>query len=186
MKKREARQNMRNQFRNTLLFTDRLAAVFFFCGILAGCVWVHTGNGEALFLGTPSFFLKQTTGEALLSLMRSRILLLFGLWILGLSLLAVPGICLFFCWSGFSMAAVLAGFTAKWGAKALFLFLFSLFPHLFLYLPILFVLSSWAFGKRKKLHLSGFLILLIATVLGAVLEGLVNPLFCLLFSCYFV
>ena len=151
-------------------------AVFcFFAGIFLGTFsFLLSGEEEAVFVWTDaSGWAAGLSG--LSQLLWKRCLLAGFLWILGISLMAVPGMSLFLVWCGFSMAVVIAFLTKQKGVRGLPLFLSYVFPQIFCYLPAVLVFVRWGFQRIKRLHLAGFLVLLLLMALGALLEAWVSP-----------
>lgn len=170
---------MRNQLRFDRSFVDKLAVFFLFSGILTGTVWVNLKEPNPVF-SFPllvSVSAVQTGGEVFLSFLFKRLFLLGFLWMLGLSKLALPGIFLFFFWSGVSMSFVLAELTLQCGLSGLFLFLVTMLPQQFFYVPVFLVLSSWALKGNETFHLPGMTVLFFLTLMGAAAEAYGNPRF---------
>lgn len=168
---------MRNQLRVNQSFGDKLAVFFLFCGVLAGTVWVNLREPEPelsfrLLVSVAAF---QSGKKAFASLLLKRLFWLGFLWMLGLSKLALSGICLFFFCSGISLSLVLAELTMQYGVYALLFFLAMVLPQCFFYLPVLSVLTNWALKGTETLHLSGMLVLFFLTLAGAAAEAYGNP-----------
>lgn len=177
---------MKNQILLHKPSVSDFAAFCFFAGILLGTVWANLEGGEDNFQ-VMSFFFRYGSagGEVLAGLILKRWLLAGVLWLTGMSLLAVPGILIFLVWAGFSMAFLISGLTVQSGVAGLALFAASVIPQIFLYLPVIAVLSSWALNRCQKLHLAGFLVLLVLTAAGAAAEAYLNPALFFLISEFF-
>ncbi|MCI7262138.1 MAG: stage II sporulation protein M [Otoolea sp.] len=156
--------------------SPRNGAVFcFFLGIFLGTFsFLLTGGENTVFSWLePSGWSPGLSG--LSQLLWKRCLLAGFLWLLGISLMAVPGMALFLIWCGFSMAVVIASLTRQQGIRGLPLFLAYVFPQIICYLPAVLVFVRWGFQRIKRPHLAGFLVLLLLMVLGAMLEAWVSP-----------
>ena len=168
---------MRNQMLFRRLSISDFAVFCFFAGILFGTAWVNlegmegTSGIESLLL--PGY--RGTGAEALSALIMKRCLFISVLWLTGISLLAVPGILFFFAWAGFSMAFLISGLTVQSGVAGLLLFVASVIPQIFFYIPVIAIVSGWAMGSSQKLHLAGFLVLLGMTAAGAAAENYISP-----------
>ena len=108
--------------------------------------------------------------ELLAELLLKRSLGIGILWLLGMSLFAVPGFCLAAVYAGFSMAFLISSMTVQAGLMGVFLFLLSVFPQMIFYLPVLAGLYIWAMAPGNKIHGGGFAVLLILTAAGAASE----------------
>lgn len=160
-----------------------LVAFCFFTGIFLGTVWVNKMGaelkeqlgifGQAFLAGSvppPSL-------EQLAELLLKRGLETGILWLLGISLFAVPGFCLAAAYAGFSMAFLISSMTVQAGIRGILLFLLSVFPQAIFYLPVISVLYLWGMAPGSKIHGGGFAVLLILTVAGAASELWLNPWF---------
>lgn len=99
------------------------------------------------------------------------------LWLAGMTpvaWLAAWGACLVL---GLELAWLLAGFTGWGGLWGMPVFVASLFPQMLFYLPVFWLLLSWALAKERRIRTAGFLILLSALGIGASLEVWLNPFF---------
>lgn len=160
-----------------------LTAFCFFAGIVAGTVWVNRMGpelkeqlgvfGQAFLSGN----VPSPTGGQLIELLVKRGLGIGILWLLGMSLFAVPGFCLVSAYAGFSMAFLISSMTVQAGVMGIVLFLLSVFPQVIFYLPVLSVLYIWGMSSGNKIHGAGFCILLLLTAAGAASELWLNPLF---------
>lgn len=164
----------------TELLSQRLshasgAVCFFFLGIFLGTFAFLLTDGDGADSVLPDIPRLASGGEVLPQLLFSRCLLAGFLWLLGISMLALPGTLLFLVWCGCSMAVVVASLTKQQGVRGLPLFLACVFPQVICYLPVMLVFVRWGFQRVKRLHLGGFLVLLLLVSLGAVLEAWVSP-----------
>ena len=158
------------------------AALCFFAGILIGSLWLPLSGASCSELIQPELATvlpeKLSTlpgGPTLGNLLLKRLLFAGFLWLLGMSLVAAAGMSLFLFWCGCSMALFIAALTVQRGCIGLPLFVLLQFPQMLCYLPAVLVLVGWGFGKPKKLHLAGFLVLLFLMAVGAILEVWVCP-----------
>lgn len=160
-----------------------LTAFCFFVGILAGTVWVNRmGDGLKEQLGVfGQAFLSggapPPSMEQLAELILKRGLLMGILWLLGMSLFAIPGFCLAAVYAGFSLAFLISSMTVQAGVMGVFLFLLSVFPQMVFYLPVFAVLYIWGMAAGSKIHGGGFAVLLLLTAAGAASELWLNPWF---------
>ena len=160
-----------------------LTGFCFFAGIFAGTMWVNrmgAGLKEQLGVFGQAFLTGSTQPpslELLAELLLKRSLGIGILWLLGMSLFAVPGFCLAAVYAGFSMAFLISSMTVQAGLMGVFLFLLSVFPQMIFYLPVLAVLYIWAMAPGNKIHGGGFAVLLILTAAGAASELWLNPWF---------
>ena len=152
-----------------------VAVCFFFAGIFLGTFGFLLTYGDGADRVWPGMAELASGGAALPQLLRNRCLLAGFLWLLGISMLSIPGMFLFLVWCGFSMAAVIASLTTQQGVWGLPLFLACVFPQILCYLPAVLIFVRWGVQRGKRLHLGGFLILLLLVSLGAVLEARVSP-----------
>lgn len=168
------------------------AALCFFAGILAGSLWFPFSGSSCSELTLPELAavlpakLAWFEGSALGRLLLKRLILTGFLWLLGMSLVAAVGMSVFLFWCGCSMALLIAALTVQRGWIGLPLFVLLLFPQILCYLPVMLVLIGWGFGTPKKLHLTGFLVLLLLMSVGVILEVWICPrLFALVSGCFF-
>lgn len=170
-----------------------LAVVCFFAGIFAGTIWVNRMGPELQEqLGTfgQAYLAQSAEGNAVFlardgsftALLLRRAALAVGLWLAGMSLLAVPGLCLSAGCLGFSVAFLVSCMTVQAGAGGLFLFLASIFPQCLFFLPVGVVLTIWAVAPEKKMHGGGFAVLLFLTAAGTAAELWLNPWFLRFFT----
>lgn len=167
-------------------FRFNFPAPLFFClaaASFAGSLWAN-GLSEPLqerlgvlglaWLGEGGYTVSPGAGLAASVILR-RLGEAAVLWILGMTPVGRAGFCLFFASVGFAAAVVLSVLTMQAGILALPLFLLSLFPQLFFYIPVVSILARWGTGGEKRLHGAAFAILLALTALGAASETLVSP-----------
>ncbi len=147
-----------------------LAVFCFFVGVFGGIILANQNGGElaaALEMpgGMTSWF----------GLLGKRCLFAGALWLLGMSLPAIPGTLCVIGWLGFSMSFLISSYTIRCGLGGLPVFLASVFPQILFYLPVWAVLITWALCGQQRLHLAGFAVLLVLTALGALTETALNP-----------
>ena len=97
------------------------------------------------------------------------------LWLAGMTpvaCLAAWGACLVL---GLEQAWLLAGFTGWGGFWGLPVFVATLFPQVVFYIPVFWLLLSWALAKERRIRTAGFLILLLVLGMGTALEVWLNP-----------
>jgi len=97
------------------------------------------------------------------------------LWLAGMTpvaCLAAWGACLVL---GLEQAWLLAGFTGWGGFWGLPVFVATLFPQAVFYIPVFWLLLSWALAKERRIRTAGFLILLLVLGMGTALEVWLNP-----------
>ena len=70
---------------------------------------------------------------------------------------------------------LLAGFTGWGGFWGLPVFVATLFPQVVFYIPVFWLLLSWALAKERRIRTAGFLILLLVLGMGTALEVWLNP-----------
>ena len=168
-------------------YPSYLAVLCFFLGIFAGTFWVNRMSPvlQAQIGVFGQAYLSETAGGSALSVSNSsfaalllrREVLAACLWLAGMSLLAIPGLCLAAAYLGFSMAFLISCMTVQAGAGGLFLFLASVFPQCLFFLPVGAVLTIWALAPEKKTHGGGFAVLLVLTAAGSAAELWMNPWF---------
>lgn len=76
---------------------------------------------------------------------------------------------------GLEQAWLLAGFTGWGGFWGLPVFVATLFPQVVFYIPVFWLLLSWALAKERRIRTAGFLILLLVLGMGTALEVWLNP-----------
>ena len=59
-----------------------------------------------------------------------------------------------------------------WGLPV---FVATLFPQVVFYIPVFWLLLSWALAKERRIRTAGFLILLLVLGMGTALEVWLNP-----------
>lgn len=156
--------------------------VIFLIGIAAGTVWVGLMPDSLqaqlnLFGQAQTAALLPNTDPGLFFRIFLRREAQAGfLWLIGMTAFSVPALFLTAAYGGFSAAALLSLFTVQAGLFGLPLYLATLFPQAFLYLPAVFVLFFWGLEPFKKTHLAGFLVLSAVIALGALAECFLNPL----------
>ena len=169
-------------------YPSYLAAFCFFFGVFAGTFWVNRMNpdfqeqigvfGQAYLAGNAAGNTAFSVADgSLAALFLRRGVLAACLWLAGMSLLAVPGLCLAALYLGFSMAFLISCMTVQAGAGGLLLFLASIFPQGLFFLPVGVVLTIWALAPEKKMQGGGFAVLLILTAAGSAAELWLNPWF---------
>lgn len=160
-----------------------LTALCFFAGIFAGTVWVNRmGEGlkEQLGIFEQAFFAGNQPPpslEQLADLVLKRGLGIGVLWLMGMSLFAVPGFCLVAACAGFCLAFLVSAMTVQAGISGILLFSLSVFPQMLFYLPVFSVLYIWGMSEGRRIHGAGFAILMILTAAGAASELWLNPWF---------
>ena len=162
-----------------------LAAACLLAGAAAGTLWTNRlgaelkgqlgALGQALLPSGDTPLWVQDTG--IWSLLLQRGILLVVLWLAGMSLLALPGLCLSAAYVGFSVAFLVSCMTMQAGAGGLFLFLMSMLPQWLFFLPVALLLAAWAGMREMRLHGAGFLVLLVLMAAGTAAEQWVNPWF---------
>lgn len=158
------------------------AAVCFFVGIAAGTVWVGV-MPDSLKAQLGLFGQAQLSGtrplvdpDLFLHIFLLREAQAGFLWLIGMTAFAVPAFLLTALYIGFSIAALLSLMTMQAGLLGLPVYLASVLPQAFLYLPAISVLFFWGFEPLKKTHLAGFIVLTVVIGLGAFAECFLNPL----------
>lgn len=166
-----------------LLIQPRTAlTVFFLAGIAAGTIWVGVMPDDLkeqlnLFSRAQTAALRPGTDPGLFFHIFLRREAQAGfLWLMGMTVCSLPGLFLTAACGGFSAAALLSLLTVQAGLFGLPLYLATLLPQAFLYLPAIFVLFSWGLEPYKKTHPAGFLVLSVVIALGALAECYLNPL----------
>ena len=107
----------------------------------------------------------------------------FLLWLAGMSPMAFPVSWGFCGVLGAEIAFLVSVFTSVVGVWGLFLFGMTLVPQIFLYIPVILILLSWAFSQEKRVRLAGFFVLLLLAGIGALMEVCLSPrLIAFLFS----
>lgn len=150
-------------------------AVFFLClGILAGTMWAN-GMGNSDWQEWAALYGRTNGEDQYVRLFLGRAAQAGFVWLLGMSLAAVPGFCLLALGTGFSMAFILSCMTVQNGLMGLPLFLASLFPHFLFYIPVGAILTSWGLWSAPRPRIAGFCVLLLIIAAGAGAEAFVNP-----------
>lgn len=98
------------------------------------------------------------------------------IWLSGMTLFAVPGLCLAAAFTGFSLGFLISCMTVQAGIGGLALFLLSVFPQGIFFLPVGLILASWSLSSENRLHGAGFAVLLLLTAAGTAAELWINPL----------
>lgn len=162
-----------------------ITAFCFFAGTIAGTVWVGLmtpeiqeqlgGLGQAQFrragIGVPEM------GQFLHVLIQREMEAGF-LWLIGMTAFSVIGIFLAALYGGISMSVIISLMTRQAGLMGLPLYLLSVVPQVFFYLPVIGVLLFWGLDPWKKTHVAGYLVLAVFVALGAFAETFLNP-YCL-------
>lgn len=158
------------------------AAAFFFAGILAGTIWVGI-MPEALKEQLGLWGRDQAAGlyssmdpVSMFRVFLRREVQAGFLWLIGMTAFSVPALFLTAAYGGFSIAALLSLTTVQAGLLGLPLFLATVLPQAFFYLPAAAILFLWGFEPFKKTHLAGFLVLSAVIALGAFAECFLNPI----------
>lgn len=161
-----------------------LAVFCFFAGILLGTVWVNQMGGslQEELGGLSSLYwsgraVRVSAGRREMAALAGKRFLTAGiLWLSGMTLFAIPGLCAASIYLGFSMGFLISCMTVQAGLGGLALFLLSVFPQCLFFLPVGAVLASWALSQENRLHGAGFVVLLIMIAAGTAAELWVNPL----------
>lgn len=166
-------------------YPSTLMVFCFFAGIFAGTVWVNLMaskmQGELGTFGLAG--LLENPELSALSLARIAPILMnreaaaVFLWLVGMTVFALPGLSLAALYGGFSMAAVISLMTAQAGLFGLPFYLLSVFPQALFYVPVIVLLFFWGLEPMKKTHMAGFIVLIFAIALGTILETCVSPYF---------
>lgn len=164
-------------------YVFRLLAFCFFIGIGAGTLWINMMSGELQEqLGAFGHAWAAAgagkidiSAAQIRSVMIKRETAAVFLWIIGMTLFSLPGILISSAFAGFTMAAVLSLTTLQSGVWALPVYICSVLPQAFFYIPAAAVLIIWAAEQQKKTHLAGFLVLCVLVAAGSLAETCLNP-----------
>lgn len=176
---------MNNNLAGRRFYPSTLMVFCFFSGILAGTVWVNLMasemQGQLGAFGLAGL-LKNPDRSALspgriVPVLMNREAAAVFLWLVGMTVFALPGLSLAALYGGFSMAAVISLMTAQAGLIGLPFYLLSVFPQALLYVPVIALLFFWGMEPMKKTHMAGFIVLIIVIALGTILETCVSPHF---------
>ncbi len=161
-----------------------MALFCFFSGILLGTVWVNRMGAslkEEITGLAPLYWsvhnVKSSVSAGEMALLAGRRFLAAGMiWLSGMTLFAVPGLCLAAAFTGFSLGFLISCMTVQAGIGGLALFLLSVFPQGIFFLPVGLILASWSLSSENRLHGAGFAVLLLLTAAGTAAELWINPL----------
>ena len=191
--------HVKRRFRLPALSTWDVSVFFWILGIVLGtiaavCFQISSGSGHAGLESVLAARLGQEIGDLSgagghlnagmkaasrgtlffqVWLQRSGMALM--LWLAGMTpvaCLAAWGACLVL---GLEQAWLLAGFTGWGGFWGLPVFVATLFPQVVFYIPVFWLLLSWALAKERRIRTAGFLILLLVLGMGTALEVWLNP-----------
>lgn len=174
---------MRNNLIRQHVYPSAFMVFCFFTGILAGTVWVNLMASElqgqlGAFGVTELLNYKEAFSLSLtrvIPVLVSRGMAVGFLWLVGMTVLAFPGLSLAAAYGGFSMAAIISLMTVEAGLFGLPIYLVSIFPQMLLYVPVIAVLFFWGLEPMKKTHMAGFIVLLFIVAIGAIAETCISP-----------
>lgn len=165
--------HVKRRFRLPALSTWDVSVFFWILGIVLGtiaavCFQISSGSGHAGLESVLAARLGQEIGDP------------SGAgWHLNAGMKAAGRGTLFFqVWlqrSGMALMLWLAGFTGWGGFWGLPVFVATLFPQVVFYIPVFWLLLSWALAKERRIRTAGFLILLLVLGMGTALEVWLNP-----------
>lgn len=174
---------MKNNLSGRSFYLSSLVVFCFFVGIFVGTVWINLMTkdiqeqlgvfGQAWILKSPKSFSLRL--EQILPVLVKREMEAGFLWLTGMTLFAVPGLLAAAAFGGFTMAAVISLMTIQVGLIGLPLYMLSVIPQALFYVPVIAVLFFWGMERQKKMHVAGFLVLMLAVAAGALAEVCVNP-----------
>lgn len=115
-----------------------------------------------------------------------RIKLILFIGILGITNIGIPVICCLFIWLGFSSGVLLSVAIMKFGLKGIAICIAGIFPHFFIYIPLILIYSDRIIDKRfsqkttyKKQNLMQYGLFIVIGILimtiGVLLESYINP-----------
>lgn len=108
---------------------------------------------------------------------RQRMVQVCVLWLCGLTAYGGILFSLFAFLLGFTTGFVLSVITAGKGLMGLPVFLMTLLPQIFCYLPVCLILLFWGMQRSRRGRIPIFLLILVLTVAGSGLEVWANPVF---------
>lgn len=163
----------------------------FFVGILLGTVFANTvGAGFREQIGIFGNYVGERLParggyhrQLFLMVFRQRGLELFILWLLSLTVLAMPACVAAAGYYGFSMAVILSMTTMQMGIAGILGFLASLLPQYLVYVPFwcLFALrcmrirGQFRYPRELRFHVASLLLFLAIFAAGAWLEAYAGP-----------
>lgn len=165
------------------IYPPVLMVFCFFIGLIAGTIWVNLMaedlQGQLGTFGLAGL-LKSTGGAPpslaqVIPVLVSREMAAGFLWLVGMTVFALPGLSMAAVYGGFSMAAVIALMTVEAGLLGLPIYLLSVFPQVLFYTPVIAVLFFWGLEPVKKAHMAGFIVLLFTVALGTIAETCISP-----------
>lgn len=156
----------------------------FFLGLLAGTAAANLYFPS--FGGAAGHYLNLLKQNAELSgqeraplfaeVLRQRFLEVFFAWLVGMTGYGLACFCLASGALGLSTGLVLSALTGEKGLMGLPVFLMTITPQIFFYLPIWAVLLFWMKRKKRRFRLLALFLLFALAALGSVCEVWVNPL----------
>jgi stage II sporulation protein M len=157
----------------------------FFVGLVAGTVmanfWYSSFMDEAgYYLGLLDRNVNLTADERMQlfgQVLSQRMMEVWIIWLVGMTAYALPLFCIFTVGAGFSMGFVLSVITVQKGLMGLPVFFMTVMPQCLCYLPVFGILLFWGIQKGRRFRIPAFILLLLLTAAGSVLEAWINPIF---------
>lgn len=176
---------MNNNLTGRRFHPSMLIVLCFFAGIFAGTIWVNLMTskmqGQLGVFGLDALLQNPDrtpfSPDRIIPVLMNREAVAVFLWLVGMTVFALPGLSLAAVYGGFSMAAVISLMTAQAGLFGLPVYLLSVFPQALLYVPVIVLLFFWGLEPMKKTHMAGFIVLIFTVALGTVLETCISPHF---------
>lgn len=164
-------------------YVSMMLVFCFFVGIIAGTFWINIMT-EEIQEQLGAFGQAWTSGRTKVTLpslvhiwpvLLKREMAAGFMWLVGMTLFAIPGFLAAAIFGGFSMAAIISLMTLQEGVWGLPVYILSVLPQAFFYVPVIAVLIFWGMDTQKKTHLAGFVVLSFAVAGGVFAELFLNP-----------
>jgi stage II sporulation protein M len=164
---------------------ENVFLVCFFAGVLLGTIIANLlysalTNQAGYYLG----LLGQSTSlgknekmDLFIQICRQRIIEVVIIWGVGLTAYAIPCFCLLTGGLGLSMGVVLSVMTGQKGLLGLPVFIMTIIPQIFCYVPVICLLLMWGIRRNGKFRIPALLFLLLLVITGSACETWLNPFF---------
>jgi stage II sporulation protein M len=159
--------------------------ICFFAGLIAATVmanfWYPSFMEEAgYYMGLLDRNVSLDKGDRIqlfYQVLRQRGIEVWIAWLIGLTAYALPLYCLLTAGIGFSMGFILSVITVQKGLMGLPVFLMTVMPQGFCYLPLWSILLWWGMQRGRRFKIPAFLLLLFLSALGSACEAWISPFF---------
>ena len=176
-------------------------ALFFFIGVIGGTIYGNLAGKENILGGftfsnianipnmssissISSVYSSLSSSNGVTSDKTMLFHIVFGqrlsetvlLWIVGMTAISIPCICLFSVGYGFVSGFFLAVCVMQKGVLGILFFWGMLMPQYLIYIPLWYHMALWAYQDSKKTHMTAMISAVLLIGVASVLESYLNPM----------